>query len=246
MIVTNEEELAGMKTACNAVARVRDYLVQVARPSMSTIELDKIAGEKMKEFDLVSAPKSVYDFPGNVCISVNECVAHGVPSDYILQDGDTVNFDVSGSLGEYFGDTGASVIVGNDKSKQRVIDCSIDMFGMGKKYLKDKGHFRDMSKAMEKCAKKYGYNVIGRLTGHGIGKSLHDNPHSIYCKYYRWDSRRFKENMVVAIETFVSVGAGEVYIGEDNWSWITVDKSFTAQYEHTVLITKKGPEILTL
>lgn len=246
MIIKNNAELDALKESGKLCAYIRDKVADYVVPGMSTLEADEYAGSLFKETGFISAPRQIYNFPGNTCISVNACVAHGIPSSkIILQDGDCVNIDVCGSIGGYFSDCGKSIVVGNNKEKQYICDCAKDMLTEGISTITHKSLLRNMGMHMEILCKSRNLYPVKKLAGHGIGKTLHEKPKHIHCHYMRWDNRRFVKNMVVAIETFVSTVNEEVFIGKDGWSWISPGKAFTAQYEHTIVVTEDKPIIIT-
>lgn len=238
--------MSALKESGKACAYIRDKVADYLSVGMSTLEADKYAGTLFKETGFISAPIELYNFPGNICISVNSCVAHGIPSkDTILKDGDSVNVDVCGSLGGFYTDCGKSVVVGSHKEKQLVCDCAKNMFINGIGTIHHKSSFRHMGKVMENTCTKAGFYPIKKLSGHGIGTTLHEKPKHIHCHCMSWDTRKFLNGMVVAIETFVSTVPYEVYIGDDNWSWISPKGAYTAQYEHTLVVTEDKPIIVT-
>ncbi len=247
MIVTSQEDLDGLKAIGNIVARVRDKLKEATAPGMTTKEIDELAGELLKDFGAASAPITEYDFPGYTCISVNEEVAHGIPGKRIIQDGDLVNIDVSAVMNGYYGDTGISFVVGNSSEvKAALCKAAIDAFNQATSKAKAGSKKANIGKIVAKTARDHGFKVIKNLTGHGIGKSLHEEPHHILNYFDPWDSELLKEGQVLAVEPFVSEDAWNVVDTGDGWTFVTPNKSLVAQYEHTIVITKDQPIILTL
>jgi len=247
MIVTSDEELQGLKNIGNIVARVRDKVRAAAVPGITTKELDELAGQLLAEFGATSAPISEYNFPGYICISVNDEVAHGIPGNHVIQDGDLVNIDISANLNGYYGDTGISFVVGNaSEIKVKLCEAAEQAFYEAMKKVKAGSKKSNLSKAVESVAKRNGFKVIKNLTGHGIGRKLHEEP-SILNYFHPQDSELLKQGQVLAVEPFISEKAEEVYeCSEDGWTFFTPDKSFVAQYEHTIVVTKDKPIILTL
>lgn len=245
MIVKTQQELDRLKASGRAAAYIRDSLQSWITPGMTTLDIDRKAGELFQETGFVSGPKALYQFPGNICISVNDCIAHGIPKDTRLMEGDAVNIDVSGHIGGYYADTGVSFVVGEHPGRQRICDCAKAMVQEAVHQAKAGGLLKQLGFAMEECARRYGYAVVKKLSGHGVGRTLHDMPKGIYCYPMKWDKRRFKQNMVVAIESFVAEGCGEIYLSQDRWSWCTKDRGSAAQYEHTLMITDGEPLFLT-
>lgn len=246
MIAKTEEDFNGLKEIGKICGTIRDELVHLTKPGITTKELDEIAGEMFEKAGAQSAPKGVYDFPGYTCISINEEVAHGIPGDRTIQEGDLVNIDVSGSKNGYFADTGISFVVGNGESiSQKVCDVAKEAFYAGLKKAKPGSKLSALGKAAHNVAKQHGLTVVKNLTGHGIGRSIHEAPDHILNYYSRWDDEILKDGMVIAFEPFISTLEEEVFQSEDGWTFLT-DESFVAQYEHTIILTKEGPIITTL
>lgn len=247
MIAKTEEDFNGLKEIGSICGRIRDELVSCAKPGMTTKELDEIGGRLFEEMDAQSAPKGEYDFPGFTCISVNEEVAHGIPGDRVIEEGDLVNIDVSGSKNGYFADTGVSIVIGEAHIiYQKLCDTAKEAFDDGLKKVKPGAKTSELGKAVEEAAERNGFTVIKNLTGHGIGRSIHETPPEHIFNYYtRFDDSVMEDGMVFAFEPFISTFEEEVFQSEDGWTLFT-DESFVAQYEHTVIVTKEGPIITTL
>jgi methionyl aminopeptidase len=245
MIAKTEADFNGLKEIGKIVAEIRDELVQKTVPGITTKELDLLAGELFDKAGAISAPKGEYDFPGFTCISVNEEVAHGIPGNRIIKEGDLVNIDVSGSKNGYFADTGISFVVGKgEEVLKKICDVAKEAFEEGLKKAKPGAKKSGIGKAVFQTAKKHGLTVIKNLTGHGIGHTIHEAPDHIYNYFEPWDDELLKEGMVIAVEPFISTLEEEVFEKEDEWTF-TTEKSFVAQYEHTIILTKDGPIILT-
>jgi methionyl aminopeptidase len=186
-----------------------------------------------------SAPKLTYGFPGYTCISVNEEAAHGIPSaDKILKEGDLVNIDVSAELNGYWADNGGSFVLGEDiHGHGRLVEASKEIFKKAISNIKGGVRISEIGRLIETEAKKAGYTVIKNLTGHGVGRSLHEEPHEIanYCD--RYNTTRFKKNSVVAIETFISTRSTIADTQADGWTLSGNKGGFVAQHEHTIMVT---------
>lgn len=246
MIAKTEADFNGLKEIGKICGSIRDELVQCTKPGITTKELDDIAGDCFEKAGAQSAPKGEYDFPGYTCISVNEEVAHGIPGKRIIQEGDLVNIDVSGSKDGYFADTGISFVVGmGEPILQKVCDVVKEAFNAGLEKAKPGSKKSALGKAVHNVAKQHGLTVIKNLTGHGVGRSIHEAPEHIFNYYARWDDEILKDGMVIAFEPFISSNEEEVYQAEDGWTFLT-DESSVAQYEHTIILTKEGPIITTL
>jgi methionyl aminopeptidase len=247
MIAKTEEDFNGLKEIGKICGEIRDELVRRTVPGITTKELDEIAGELFEKRGAVSAPKGEYNFPGFTCISVNEEVAHGIPGNRVIQEGDIVNIDVSGSKNGYFADTGISIVVGEgDEILTKICDVAKMAFEAGLKKAKPGSKKSGLGKAVFQTAKQNGLTVIKNLTGHGIGRTIHESPDYIFNYHETFEDELLKEGMVIAFEPFISTLEEEVFqIEGDDWTFVT-EKSFVAQYEHTIILTKDGPIIVTL
>lgn len=220
---------------------------QYAAPGMSTRELDEYGAAILHRYGARSAPNLSYGFPAATCISVNHEVAHGIPSrNLLLQEGDLVNVDVSAELDGYFSDNGQSFVLGKDiHNHNKLVESSRRILLMAINRIRDGVRIADIGRYIETEARKDGFKVIRNIVGHGIGRSLHEEPFEIPCFYDRFNTGRFKKNAVVAIETFISTRASQVADKGDGWTLITRDGSYVAQHEHTIIVTDTKPVILT-
>ncbi|MGM7724519.1 type I methionyl aminopeptidase [Metabacillus sp. Hm71] len=245
MIAKTEEDFSGLKEIGKIVASIRDELVQRTVPGITTKELDEIAGKLFEKSGAISAPKGEYNFPGYTCISVNDEVAHGIPGKRVIKEGDLVNIDVSGSKNGYFADTGISFVVGEgEEISKKVCEVAQLAFEAGLKNAKPGSKKSRIGKAVFQTAKQHGLTVIKNLTGHGVGSTIHEAPDHIYNYNETFDDELLKEGMVIAFEPFISNLEEEVFQKEDGWTYATKE-SYVAQVEHTIILTKNGPIILT-
>ncbi len=246
MIVKNDEELEGLRVIGRIVAEIRETLKDATVPGITTKELDDMGGRLFSEKGAISAPIDQYDFPGYTCISVNHQVAHGIPGSYMIKDGDLVNIDVSGSLGGFFADTGISFVAGTpDEAKQKLCDVAKSSLDRALLKVKAGSSLNQIGKAVEREAKDHGLYVIKNLTGHGIGRALHEEPQHVLNYYDPWDKILLVDGMVLAVEPFISQKAELVVELDDGWTFVTPDESLVAQIEHTIVVTKGKPIILT-
>ncbi len=245
MIAKTEEDFNGLKEIGRICGAIRDELVQKTKAGVTTKELDDLAGNLFEKAGAQSAPKQIYDFPGFTCISVNEEVAHGIPSDRIIEEGDLVNIDVSGSKNGYFADTGISFVAGQGHpSLQMLCDVAKEAFEAGLSKVRPGGRTSELGKAVHDTAKKNDLTVIKNLTGHGVGRSIHEKPDHIFNYYSKWDDVVLKDGMVIAFEPFISTLEENVFQSDDGWTFLT-DESYVAQYEHTIIVTSNGPILTT-
>lgn len=247
MSITNEYELTGMQKAGEAVAFTLKQMMNYAQPGMTTKEIDEFGGEILAGFGARSAPYLTYGFPGWTCISVNNEFCHGIPIDKrILKEGDLINIDVSAELNGFWADNGGSFIIGKDiHQHQKLVDASKEILRKAISTIKGGVKIADIGLLMETEAKNKGFKVIRNLGGHGIGRSLHEQPDELLNYKNRFDTRRFRKNSVVAIETFISTASSIAVEQNDGWTMVGNKGGFMAQHEHTLIITDGQPVILT-
>lgn len=247
MSITTEEELTGMKKASEAVALILKEMSSYAQPGMTTKQLDDYGAKVLSDLGAKSAPYLTYGFPGWTCISVNDEFCHGIPShSRILKEGDLVNIDVSAELDGFWSDNGNSFVLGEDiHHHQKLVDASRQILQKAINNIKGGVRISDIGHLIETEAKKRGYKVIKNLTGHGIGRSLHEEPGEIANFRDRFNTTRFKKNSVVAIETFISTTSTYAQTLNDGWTLVGNKGGFMAQHEHTIVVTDGKPLILT-
>ncbi|GAB2953612.1 type I methionyl aminopeptidase [Hymenobacter coalescens] len=247
MSITSEAELTGLQQISTAVATTLQQMRAYAQPGMSTLELDEYGGRLLAELGARSAPRLTYGFPGWTCISVNQEVAHGIPSaQKVLQEGDLINIDVSAELNGFWADNGGSFVLGADLHQHRpLVEASRQILRTAISRIRGGVRIADIGGLIEAEARKAGFRVIKNLVGHGVGRSLHEEPKEIPCYYDRHNLKRFKKNSVVAVETFISTRASLAHQLGDGWTLATKDGSFVAQHEHTLVVTDGQPLILT-
>lgn len=247
MIVKTNEELQALKDIGYICALIRDKMQEATVPGITTKELDDIAKELFEQHGALSAPIHDENFPGQTCISVNEEVAHGIPGKRVIREGDLVNIDVSALKNGYYADTGISFVVGeaDNPMKQKVCDVALEAFDAAMTKVKPGTKLSQIGKAVHATARKNDVTVIKNLTGHGVGQSLHEAPNHVMNYYDPKDKALLKEGTVIAVEPFISSNATFVTEGKNEWAFETKDKSYVAQIEHTVIVTKDGPLLTT-
>ena len=252
--IKNNKEIELMREACRVVALVYEELEKKIKPRMSTWELDQIAEKKMRSLGAIPAEKG-YDigikgvppFPASICVSINDEVIHGIPSKHkFIQEGDIVSVDTVALKNGYNGDAARTFVVGKiSKEAQRLIDVTKQAFFEGLKYAKVGNRIGDISHAIGTYVESQGFSVVREFQGHGIGKDMHEDPGiPNYGKAGR--GPRIEAGMTLAIEPMVIQGKPDILELSDGWTIVTEDGSLAAHYENTVLITKNGPEILTM
>ena len=247
MSITKESELVGMKKASEAVAYTLKAMRNFAQPGMTTKQLDNYGGQILNDLGAKSAPYLTYGFPGWTCISVNNEFCHGIPSEKkVLREGDLINIDVSAELDGFWSDNGGSFILGRDLNQHtEIVDASKHILRKAIHNIKGGVRISDIGFLIETEAKKRGYKVIKNLTGHGVGRSLHEEPTEIANYRNKFNLTRFKKNSVVAIETFISTTSTHAETLEDGWTMVGDKGGFVAQHEHTIVVTDNNPIILT-
>jgi methionyl aminopeptidase len=247
MSIESEQDLIALRKIGRIVANCLQTMGLALEPGMTTLELDAVGRKYLEFHGARSAPKLTYNFPGTTCISVNEQAAHGIPSGRVLEASDLVNIDVSAELNGYFADTGGSFIIPPESdikknlciATKRALELAIDQASAGKR-------LNGIGRAIETHAQKNNLSVIRNIGSHGVGRALHEEPGFIPGYYDPKDNRVLKENLVITIEPFLSTGAREVFDAGDGWTLATNKRYLTAQYEHTMVITKGRPLIMTL
>lgn len=247
MSISTEAELTAMQKVSDVVAYTLKEMSNHARPGMSTKELDDFGAGILKDYGASSAPFMTYKFPGWTCISIDNEFCHGIPSaKKILKEGDLVNIDVSAELNGFWSDNGASFVLGDDKNgHQKIVDASKEILHKAIHNIKGGVKISDIGHLIETEAKKRGFKVIKNLTGHGIGRSLHEEPSEIANFKDRFNHTRFKKNSVVAIETFISTDSTYAVTLNDGWTMAGNRGGYMAQHEHTIVVTDGKPIILT-
>lgn len=246
MSISNDSELAGIRKISEIVALTVREMKAYASAGMSTKELDDYGKTLLEKYHARSAPLLTYKFPGCTCISLNGEIAHGIPSDSkVLREGDLINIDVSAELDGFWADNGASFVIGEDINNHfPLINASRAILKKAISNIRGGVRVSDIGGLIELEAKKSGYRVIKNLTGHGIGRSLHEAPE---VANYRdnFNKQRFAKNQVVAVETFISTLSTIADTTEDGWTLTGNKGGFVAQFEHTILVTSGLPVILT-
>lgn len=246
MTVDTENDIEGLKRIGRIAANTVYHMASKIEPGITTKELDEIGRTFLEKYEARSAPETTYNFPGATCISVNNCVAHGIPDGTVIQAGDMVNIDVSAELGGYYADTGASFIVPPGNEMQHHV-CKVTKKARNSTInrLRAGSPVNRIGAMIEKMARKHDLKVVRNLASHGIGRSLHEEPETILPYYDKSDKRALSFGSVITVEPFLSTQSEWVIEGNDRWSLYNEKGGYTAQYEHTIIITKKTPIITT-
>ncbi|CAN6907785.1 unnamed protein product [Brassica oleracea] len=244
--IPSPDGLVKMRAACELAARVLNFAGTLVKPSVTTNEIDKAVHDMIVEAGAYPSPLGYGGFPKSVCTSVNECMCHGIPDSRQLQSGDIINIDVTVYLDGYHGDTSRTFFCGEvDEGFKRLVKLvTEECLEKGIAVCKDGASFKKIGKRISEHAEKCGYNVVERFVGHGVGPVFHSEP-LIY--HYRNDEPgHMVEGQTFTIEPILTIGTTECVTWPDNWTTLTADGSVAAQFEHTILITRTGSEILTI
>lgn len=247
MTADSEHDIKYLKAIGRVCAQTLKKMMKEAKPGMTTTELDCIGKEFLEKEGATSAPQAMYKFPGATCISISPVIAHGIPGGHVLQAGELINIDVSAEMDGYFADTGGSMVVSkNIPEIEKMLEATRSALAKAVRSAKAGQPLNLIGKTVQQEASHNGFNVIYDLTGHGIGRQLHEKPSAVYNFYKPDDRRMLNEGLVLAIEPFLTTGKGHVVEKRDGWSLQTIDKTIAAQFEHTIIVTRNEPIILTL
>ncbi|MES2635025.1 MAG: type I methionyl aminopeptidase [Pseudomonadota bacterium] len=246
MTIETENDVVALKRIGKIVSLVLHEMLDAAEPGMTTRELDALGEQLLERHGARSAPKLTYNFPGHTCISINEEAAHGIPGDRIIRAGDVLNVDVSAELGGYFADTGGTrVVPPTNPQKTRLCHATRTALAQAMKHARAGQPISGIGAAIERTAKSYGFKIIENLGSHGVGRALHEAPEHIAGYFDPSDKRVLHEGMVITIEPFLSTRSRIVDEAADGWTLVGSAGNLSAQYEHTMIITKGEPIVVT-
>lgn len=245
IILKSKEEVARIAKASRIVAASLEALKAYLKPGMTTKELDLFVEREIRARGGTPAFKGYRNYPATICISVNEEVVHGIPSDRVIKEGDIVGLDLGAIYDGFYGDSAVTVAVGEVKPEaRRLIEVTEESLYAGIDQAREGNRLSDISHAVQSHVEEAGFSVVTDFVGHGIGRSLHEEPQ---IPNFGPPGRgpRLKEGMVLAIEPMVNMGKAAVRVLDDRWTAVTVDGSLSAHFEHTIAVTKEGPVILS-
>ncbi len=246
MTIENERDIEGLKRVGRLVATVLDTMLARLEPGMTTAQLDGIGRALLEQAGARSAPELTYDFPGATCISLNEEAAHGIPGSRRIAAGDVVNVDVSAELDGYFADTGGTAVVPPvSPLKRRLCHATRQALDSALVQATAGAPINRIGKAVSAVARRHGFRIIRNLCSHGVGRALHEEPGQIPGYFDPHDSRRLREGMVITIEPFLSTRATWVDEADDGWTLRGPVGNLSAQYEHTLIVTRGQPIVVT-
>ena len=241
----DEETIAKIRKASKLAAQALQLVLDSAKPGVTTDYLDKVGHEFLIANNAYPSTLGYRGFPKSLCTSVNEVICHGIPDDTVLEEGDLVNVDITAFIGGVHGDNNGTVLVGDGPQELKdLVERTHQAMMRGIKAALPGREVNVIGRSIEAYAKRFGYGVVQDFTGHGVGTSFHTGliiPHYDAPEY----NTVIEPGMVFTVEPMINLGTHEWEMWEDDWTVVTKDKKHTAQFEHTILITESGPEILT-
>ena len=239
-------DFEGMRKAGRLAAETLDYIADYGEPGVSTEYLDNLCNDFITSHGGVSACINYHGYPKYTCISVNHVICHGIPNAaQKLSAGDILNIDVTVIVDGWFGATSRMYYAGKPKLKAtRLCDVTYECMMRGIDVVKPGAHFGDIGAVIEEYAHKYGYSVVDMFCGHGVGKVFHDNPNVMHCGK-KGTGPVMEEGMIFTIEPMINIGRKEGFILPNGWTAVTRDKTLSAQFEHSLAVTKDGYEVFT-
>lgn len=245
IIIKTQKQIDGIRNSCRLAAKTLKYLEPFVVPGVTTGEINDLAEKYIRENGAIPAPLNYKGFPKSVCTSVNEVICHGIPGDRKLQEGDILNVDVTTVLEGYYGDTCKMYAVGKiSEAAQRLLDVTKKCLEIGVAQVRPGNRLGNIGYNIARYANLQGYSVVYQFCGHGVGLQFHEDPQVNHID--RKDTGpEMRPGMVFTIEPMINAGVAEALVLEDQWTAVTADNKLSAQYEHTVLVTPDGHEILT-
>jgi methionyl aminopeptidase len=246
LTLLSSREIDKMRVAGRLAAELLEHLGKMVKPGVTTLEIDTEAEKWTKKHGAVSAPLGYHGYPKSICTSVNEVICHGIPNaKQVLKDGDIINIDVTPLVDGYHGDTSKTFFVGNPSPlAKKLVEVTEECLYRGIAEVKPGGRIGDIGAAIQEYAESQGFSVVRDFVGHGIHRIFHTEPQ---VPHYgtRGKGRMIRPGMVFTIEPMINEGTWEAKILGDGWTAITKDRKLSAQFEHTLAVTKEGVEILT-
>jgi len=242
-----DEDFAGMRQAGRLAAEVIDFVTPYVTPGITTDRLDRLCHGFILDHDAIPAPLNYRGFPRSICTSINHVVCHGIPGDRVLEEGDIVNLDITVILDGWHGDTSRMFLLGDKVSvkARKLVDVTYEAMMRGISAVKPGARLGDIGHAIQSYAEANRFSVVRDFCGHGVGRIFHDAP-SILHFGKPGTGLELRAGMFFTIEPMINAGRWEVKVLSDGWTAVTKDKSLSAQFEHTIAVTKDGHEIFTL
>ncbi|MFN3362289.1 MAG: type I methionyl aminopeptidase [Pseudanabaenaceae cyanobacterium] len=245
--IKSKREIELMRESARIVATVLQEISQLLQPGMTTQEVDAYAERRIREMGAVPSFKGYHGFPASICISINNEVVHGIPSPRrVLKPGDVVKVDTGAYKNGFHGDSCITVALPPVSERAaRLIKVAEEALYVGIAQVRAGAYLLDLGTAIEEFVKSQGYSVVEDFTGHGVGRNLHEEPAVFNFRTHKLPNVKLRAGMTLAIEPIINEGSRHVRILKDKWTAVTVDNQLSAQFEHTVLVTETGYEILT-
>lgn len=245
--IKSSREIELMRATSKLAAQTLEYIEPFVVPGVSTEELNRLCHEFIVEHGAYPSPLNYHGFPKSVCTSLNEVICHGIPSAAdILKEGDILNIDVTTYLNKFHGDTNKTFLVGNVAPHvKKLVEVTYQCLREAIKVVQPGGHIGDIGAVIQEIAHSHGYSVVEDYCGHGIGREFHEAPQVVHVGK-KGTGAEMKPGMTFTIEPMINLGVKEGKLLKDGWTVVTRDKKWSAQFEHTILVTPEGHEILTL
>lgn len=245
--IKSRREIEKMRKTCELARKTLQYIGDFVKPGISTEELNQLCHDYITEHGAYPSPLNYHGFPKSVCTSLNEVICHGIPNkNDVLKDGDILNIDVTTYLDHFHGDTNKTFLVGNvDDEVKKLVEVTYQCMREGINQVKPGGHIGDIGAVIEEMAHDHGYTVVEEYCGHGIGREFHEEPQVVHVGK-KGSGPEMKPGMTFTIEPMINLGERHCKLLRDGWTVVTRDGKWSAQFEHTILVTESGHEILTL
>lgn len=254
IIIKNSNDIEFMRISCKLAAEVLDYIEPFVKPGVTTLELDKLCHDYIvNQQDAYPSPLNYQPdpngrpYPNSICTSINSEICHGIPNEKPLKDGDIVNMDITVYKNGYHGDTSRTFLVGEKVTPQakRLVQVTYECMWLGIAQVKPGNYLGDIGHAIQAHAEKHAYSVVQEFCGHGIGKGFHEEPQVLHYGKAK-TGPQLKVGMIFTIEPMINQGKRQIRFASNGWTALTKDRSLSAQFEHTVLVTETGYEVLTI
>ena len=246
IFLKDKDQIKNIDYACKIVRDTLFYIEEYVVPDVTTLDLDKMAEEYILSKGSIPGFKGLYGFPATLCVSIEDEIVHGIPSNRKLKSGEIVGIDVGSIYNDFYGDHAKTFCVGTvDDDKKKLVKVTKESLMLGINEVAPGKHIGDIGYAVQNHAEKHRFSIVRELVGHGIGKKLHEEPQ--IPNYGKMNTGvKIKEGMCLAIEPMLNQGSEDIITKEDGWTVCTLDGKPSAHFEHTVAVTEKGVEILTI
>jgi methionyl aminopeptidase len=241
----NKEEIELMRASAQIVSRTLGLVAEKIGPGVTPLELDKLAYEYIADQGAIPGFLGFGGFPNTLCISVNEAVVHGIPNSRAFEEGDIVSIDCGAIKNDYYGDHAYTFAIGQVSSEvERLLRVTKESLYLGIDQMRAGKRIGDIGYAIQNHAEQYGYGVVRELVGHGLGKSMHEDP-QVPNYGRRGRGKRIADGMVLAVEPMINLGTKDVMMLDDDWTIVSADKKYSAHFEHDIAVVNGAPDILS-